>query len=155
MRKVTYTQMRNELSNILEDIRNGETVVVTQRGKQDLVIKAEIADTCNSINDIQSNNMSVSLPLEKIMSTDTIKTLAQIGEAVKKLQPSPEVMESIQRAAKQLNAMVNSEEFRRFSHNINDIGYHLENVSSMEQFKKALEHTKIKHAHIIKSLEDK
>lgn len=155
MKKVTYTQMRNELSNILDDIRNGETVVVTQRGKQDLVIKAEIADTCNSINDIQSKNMSVSIPLEKIMSTDTIKTLAQIGEAVRKLQPSPEVMESIQRAAKQFNAMVNSEEFRRFSHNINDIGYHLENSSSMEQFKKALEHTKIKHAHIIKSLEDK
>ncbi|HDR2843243.1 type II toxin-antitoxin system Phd/YefM family antitoxin [Enterobacter ludwigii] len=39
MRKVSYTQMRAELSDILDAIRNGETVVVTQRGRPDTVLK--------------------------------------------------------------------------------------------------------------------
>ncbi|WP_311753506.1 type II toxin-antitoxin system Phd/YefM family antitoxin [Proteus columbae] len=155
MKKVTYTQMRSELSNILDDIRSGEGVIVTQRGKPDLLIKAEIVDEHQNYTEVKLHNNTVSIPLENIMSTDTIKTLAQIGEAVKKLQPSPEVMEGIQRVAKQFNSMVKSEEFKRFSSQINDIEYHLENSTSMDQFKKALEHTKIKHAHIIKSLEDK
>lgn len=38
MRKISYTQMRAELSDILDAIRDGETVVVTQRGKPDTVL---------------------------------------------------------------------------------------------------------------------
>lgn len=42
MRKVSYTQMRAELSNILDAIRNGETVVVTQRGRPDTVLNGSV-----------------------------------------------------------------------------------------------------------------
>lgn len=42
MRKISYTQMRAELSDILDAIRNGETVVVTQRGRPDTVLKGSI-----------------------------------------------------------------------------------------------------------------
>ncbi|HIE9112526.1 type II toxin-antitoxin system Phd/YefM family antitoxin [Klebsiella variicola] len=38
MRKISYTQMRAELSDILDAIRDGETFVVTQRGKPDTVL---------------------------------------------------------------------------------------------------------------------
>lgn len=38
MRKISYTQMRAELSNILDAIRSGETVVVTQRGRPDTIL---------------------------------------------------------------------------------------------------------------------
>lgn len=42
MRKVSYTQMRAELSDILDAIRNGETVVVTQRGRPDTVLNGSL-----------------------------------------------------------------------------------------------------------------
>lgn len=42
MRKVSYTQMRSELSDILDAIRNGETVVVTQRGRPDTVLNGSL-----------------------------------------------------------------------------------------------------------------
>ncbi|WP_336340839.1 type II toxin-antitoxin system prevent-host-death family antitoxin [Enterobacter cloacae] len=42
MRKVSYTQMRAELSDILDAIRNGETVVVTQRGRPDTVLNGSV-----------------------------------------------------------------------------------------------------------------
>ncbi|WP_190320703.1 type II toxin-antitoxin system Phd/YefM family antitoxin [Enterobacter bugandensis] len=43
MRKVSYTQMRAELSDILDAIRNGETVVVTQRGRPDTVLNGSLS----------------------------------------------------------------------------------------------------------------
>lgn len=42
MRKISYTQMRAELSDILDAIRNGETVVVTQRGRPDTVLNGSL-----------------------------------------------------------------------------------------------------------------
>lgn len=45
MRKVSYTQMRAELSDILDAIRNGETVVVTQRGRPDTVLNGSLGVT--------------------------------------------------------------------------------------------------------------
>ena len=39
MKKVSYTQMRAELSDILDALRNGEEVVVTQRGRPDTVTR--------------------------------------------------------------------------------------------------------------------
>ncbi|EFJ7595025.1 type II toxin-antitoxin system prevent-host-death family antitoxin [Escherichia coli] len=42
MRKVSYTQMRAELSDILDAIRNGETIVVTQRGRPDTVLNGSL-----------------------------------------------------------------------------------------------------------------
>lgn len=42
MKKVSYTQMRAELSDILDALRNGEEVVVTQRGRPDTVLKATV-----------------------------------------------------------------------------------------------------------------
>ncbi|HED1243933.1 TPA: type II toxin-antitoxin system prevent-host-death family antitoxin [Enterobacter bugandensis] len=47
MRKVSYTQMRAELSDILDAIRNGETVVVTQRGRPDTVLSGALAGSEN------------------------------------------------------------------------------------------------------------
>lgn len=44
MRKVSYTQMRAELSDILDAIRNGETVVVTQRGRPDTYLNGSTKD---------------------------------------------------------------------------------------------------------------
>lgn len=48
MRKVSYTQMRAELSDILDAIRNGETIVVTQRGRPDTVIDGRIVESRRS-----------------------------------------------------------------------------------------------------------
>ncbi|EMO5715228.1 type II toxin-antitoxin system prevent-host-death family antitoxin [Enterobacter bugandensis] len=47
MRKVSYTQMRAELSDILDAIRNGETVVVTQRGRPDTVLNGSLVLSAN------------------------------------------------------------------------------------------------------------
>lgn len=42
MRKISYTQMRAELSDILDAVRNGETIVVTQRGRPDTVLNGAL-----------------------------------------------------------------------------------------------------------------
>lgn len=42
MRKISYTQMRAELSDILDAIRNGETIVVTQRGRPDTLLNGAL-----------------------------------------------------------------------------------------------------------------
>ncbi|MHA0988992.1 type II toxin-antitoxin system Phd/YefM family antitoxin [Enterobacter ludwigii] len=47
MRKVSYTQMRAELSDILDAIRNGETIIVTQRGRPDTVLNGALAGSEN------------------------------------------------------------------------------------------------------------
>lgn len=39
MKKITYTQMRSELSDVLERVRLGESFVVTQRGRPDIFIE--------------------------------------------------------------------------------------------------------------------
>ncbi|WGL99764.1 hypothetical protein QE177_14670 (plasmid) [Arsenophonus sp. aPb] len=39
MKKITYTQLRAGLSGFLEDIRNGESIIVTQKGKTDIIIQ--------------------------------------------------------------------------------------------------------------------
>lgn len=38
MKTLSYTQMRNELSEVLEALRSGEEVVITQRGKPNLIL---------------------------------------------------------------------------------------------------------------------
>lgn len=53
MRKVSYTQMRAELSDILDAVRNGETVIVTQRGRPDTVLNGSLVQ-----NKTDSENVS-------------------------------------------------------------------------------------------------
>ncbi|RTP97284.1 type II toxin-antitoxin system prevent-host-death family antitoxin [Enterobacter sp. WCHEn045836] len=50
MRKVSYTQMRAELSDILDALRNGEIVVVTQRGRPDTVLNGSLTNEMPSEN---------------------------------------------------------------------------------------------------------
>jgi len=41
MKTISYTKMRDDLANVLEMLRSGEPVTVTQRGKPDIVLNAE------------------------------------------------------------------------------------------------------------------
>lgn len=40
MKTITYTKMREELSDVLDAIRNGESITITQRGRPDITISA-------------------------------------------------------------------------------------------------------------------
>ncbi len=41
MKTISYTKMRDELADVLEALRGGEPVTITQRGKADIVISAQ------------------------------------------------------------------------------------------------------------------
>lgn len=38
MKKISYTKMREELADVLDALRNGESITVTQRGRPDITI---------------------------------------------------------------------------------------------------------------------
>jgi len=42
MKTISYTKMRDELADVLEALRGGEPVTITQRGKADIIISAQI-----------------------------------------------------------------------------------------------------------------
>lgn len=58
MRKITYTKMREQLADVLEDIRNGETLVVTQRGRPDTVLEG-LVNTELSFHESEKNSHTV------------------------------------------------------------------------------------------------
>lgn len=47
MKKYTYTNMRTELSDVLDILRSGESVTITQRGKPDVVLQGLSASQVN------------------------------------------------------------------------------------------------------------
>jgi antitoxin Phd len=40
MKKISYTKMREELADVLDMLRNGEDITITQRGRPDITISA-------------------------------------------------------------------------------------------------------------------
>lgn len=43
MKTISYTRMRDELADVLEALRNGEQITVTQRGRPNMVLNANVA----------------------------------------------------------------------------------------------------------------
>ena len=137
MKTITYTQMRSDLSTTLEDLRSGEIIIVTQRGKPDLVISAKVAD--------QSQKTIHSLIVNNTLD-------AYLGNYIASTM-SPQAKEGAMKIAKQLEDLLKSEEARKALVKVADTARVLHGVS--ESFAKALQHTQSKHAEIIKKLEDK
>ncbi|MES3574247.1 hypothetical protein CIW69_01455 [Enterobacter cloacae] len=113
MRKVSYTQMRAELSDILDAIRNGETVVVTQRGRPDTVLNGSLVN--------ESANFKPS-PVESR------------GHRREYVEPTTQGKWHEVRVRGQATAIGRSRK---------------------SSFSEALNKTQLKHARIIKALEDK
>ncbi|BEN05096.1 type II toxin-antitoxin system prevent-host-death family antitoxin [Serratia bockelmannii] len=128
MKTVTYTQMRSELSDILELLREGKSITVTQRGKPDIVVRG----SC-----------------EANEANPTVGTMSKIPE----FRVSPEISEGIKEMSKQLNNVLNSSGTREAIAMAAKMALKLNSLP--EEFAKALSHTQSKHAEIIKKLEDK
>lgn len=43
MKTISYTKMRDELADVLDMLRNGEDITVTQRGRPDIILMAKAA----------------------------------------------------------------------------------------------------------------
>lgn len=54
MKVISYTQMRNDLSEILDALRAGEAIVITQRGKPDLMLNGEVIEKEDPFGEIMS-----------------------------------------------------------------------------------------------------
>ncbi|MEI9743090.1 type II toxin-antitoxin system prevent-host-death family antitoxin [Enterobacter ludwigii] len=113
MRKVSYTQMRAELSDILDAIRNGETVVVTQRGRPDTVLNGSLVHETTNFN---------SSPVES------------------REHRSEYLVQTIEGKWYEMRPRGQINPVRR---------------SKKSSFSEALNKTQLKHARIIKALEDK
>lgn len=150
MKNVSYTMMRTELSAILDSLRNGENVTITQRGKPDVVISGTVLSSCRA--EEPAAEYFAGKP-ETLFPADTINQLRQMEEAVKSVLPSPDFIETVRNASAQLEAAVNSDamkEMLRITGQLSDIA-----GKNLTDFQKALTRTKTKHADIIRALEDK
>lgn len=146
MKTITYTQMRSDLSATLELLRSGEDVTVTQRGKPDLLLKAEVVNTTIVEGEILPAGISERIELaNKAAKASLSETLLA--------SMTPQMKEGMMNAAKQLDNLLASDEARKMMLKLANSAIALQGVS--ESFVKALQHTQIKHADIIKKLEDK
>lgn len=174
MKKITYTQMRSELSSILDDVRNGESIEVTQRGKPNLILKAiSEVETGDKISTDTSKNTQASTNFDESVSkinTDAIARLREQTKRVENLLP-PGLREQAKRVEKLLPKGGNLEALNRVMERyrtaletgkltkpINEPRKTLnqsENVSRKEEFEESLAYTKERYADVIKLLEDK
>jgi antitoxin Phd len=122
MRKVSYTQMRAELSDILDAIRNGDTIVVTQRGRPDTILKG-------SVNQESTVSLNPWRPAAESQQSDSVHV---------------DVVRNSHGQTKYVTKTANGQV-------INEIIISDSRVS----FNDALKKTQLKHAKIIKALEDK
>lgn len=139
MKRITYTQLRGDLSTLLEAIRNGETIMVTQRGKPDVIIQRGIEEAKSVDNLLKAGEIKQEI-CSRLQNIETSEL-------------SPEFLAGMHKMVKKLEALVNSKEMRQISDKIVGTSEFLQNNS--ESFKKALMLTQEKYAHIIKALEDK
>lgn len=137
MKTITYTQMRSDLSATLELLRSGESVTITQRGKPDLVINAHVDHKDVQHKENQPSAVAIQSHLAQVISSNI----------------SPEIQEGVMRLTKQLNDLLQSEEARKTMVQASKAAIAIQGVS--ESFIRALQHTQVKHADIIKKLEDK
>lgn len=137
MKTITYTQMRSDLSATLELLRSGEKVLITQRGKPDLIIIEEPKASQLIIKEVKPAAKQLDSQLAQLISSNI----------------SPQMREGIMRLTKQLDDLLRSDEARQALTKVANTAIALQGVS--ESFIKALQHTQIKHAEIIKKLEDK
>lgn len=135
MRKVSYTQMRAELSDILDAIRNGETVVVTQRGRPDTVLNGSLVEPGQ-------------IPLGHAISSRT--------------NADKEYTVIVERGSKSVKPHDSRDEAGNWKAMWEKRSSHLQVYTGKEvrammkkSFEDALNQTQTKHAKIIKALEDK
>lgn len=112
MKEITFTRLRADLSQVLDEIRNGETFIVTQRGKESVmlgqdnskslisttnVLDSEIlkAMVRNAVSAINANKVTPSIvskevevlgriiKLQGMLDKTTVDTLQKQAESVK------------------------------------------------------------------------
>lgn len=120
MKEITYTRLRADLSQVLDEIRDGETFVVTQRGKEPIVLgqgnkklptsnvntldnkalKAAIRNTVSAMSTNTVTSLITSKELEVLgrmikaqgkLDPTTISTLQKQAECAAKVKPSNHV----------------------------------------------------------------
>lgn len=128
MKKITYTSMRTELSDVLDALRAGEEIIITQKGKEDITLKGSI--------DFQNEKKSPNKNFHVNLNPDVIKGIKEMNKV-----------------NNQINAFLNSPEVKQKIETLNRVAFNINKVS--DEFKEALLYTQIKHADIIKKLEDK
>ena len=131
MEKYTYTNMRTELSDVLDKLRKGESITITQRGKEDLVLRGSSANTI-ALNDevgelTDINHIDKILRLPGLREADSVCNL-----------PGQKIMQS--------------SVFKTHLKAVSEIQRAIPGLTP--KFLKALTLTQIKHADTIKKLED-
>ncbi|CAI1938622.1 type II toxin-antitoxin system Phd/YefM family antitoxin [Serratia plymuthica] len=99
MKEITYTRFRADLSQVLDEIRDGETFVVTQRGKEPIVLgqgnkklpvsnvntldnKALKAAIRNTVSAMSTNTVT------SLIASQELEVLGRMIKAQRKLDPT-------------------------------------------------------------------
>lgn len=135
MKKYTYTNMRTELSDILDKLRMGELITITQRGKEDLVLQGSLANT--TALDEKAEKLTGINHIDEVLRSHSFKQSYRVMQS-----PNYKLIQEItQSPAFKTNVKV-----------MKEIKRAMPSVSS--RFIEALTLTQKKHANIIKKLED-
>ena len=152
MKEITYTRLRQDLANVLDEIRNGEEFLVTQRGKVPVKLgNTETIDTTKS--DIHS-----------IKSTLDISKVAQslLKDVTRSIINAMNNGYLLSDSGKNNKIYSQIKEFTKSSNQ--DVVDYLKNTSSIKNnsinnnkmpVEDAVKEVRIRHAKTIKALEDK
>lgn len=128
MKTISYTYMREHLTEVLDELRNGELITVTQRGKADIVLNS----VCKTV-------------LKPLPKADG--WIAVSGSSIK-----PAIKEGMKAGATHQKS--NDGRFMDASKELNSSGSNIVTKKGLS-FKDAKERTKVRHAGVIKMLGDK
>ncbi|QCR38757.1 type II toxin-antitoxin system Phd/YefM family antitoxin [Nissabacter sp. SGAir0207] len=125
MKNISYTRMRDELADVLEALRNGEQIIVTQRGKPDILLSARAAGGVGVLGFMNKSDDRADIYAGNATTWDPMGLPKHLTESVKKVEDLAHPHRSILPPGRSLS------------------------------FDEAIEKTRKKHAKIIKALEDK
>ncbi|MGE4779310.1 type II toxin-antitoxin system Phd/YefM family antitoxin [Yersinia thracica] len=140
MKEITYTRLRQDLANVLDEIRNGEEFLVTQRGKEPVKLKsAEIkaAPAETQITVLTLNDAAKKFMINAGNATLGIASIYKnLGQQVKAFMDSsdPELISTLRKLAETA------------------VEINKQNKISVED---AVKEVRARHAETIKALEDK
>ncbi|MWP47460.1 type II toxin-antitoxin system Phd/YefM family antitoxin [Gilliamella sp. Pas-s27] len=151
MNKYTYTNMRSELSDILDKLRSGESVIITQKGKPDVILQGS---SISQINDNIHKEKNLFVDLHKTCECEKTSATSSAQSLAVSLPLNAEVIKLMQsHAFKQLRNVVELPGFKQATKTIKEIQKSKSSLSP--EFLEALILTQKKHAEVIKKLEDK
>ncbi len=149
MKEITYTRLRQDLAKVLDEIRSGEEFLVTQRGKEPVILASNKEGVAKEqVNIALDGSDKNNIAGQWLVTQDLLKDFAL--SLMKNMNSS----DSIERKMQDIVNSMNEKKFEtiRKTIKLDAESYFKKNKISVED---AVKEVRVRHAKTIKALEDK